>query len=55
MILICDYCGHVQNQIFKIPSKSYYVEDNSLIVLNEPNYMNLCLKCIGSEMERSEQ
>lgn len=52
MILICDYCGMGKNQIFKLPSSAFYVQDGALISSND--YINMCTACLVTEKEKEQ-
>lgn len=52
MILICDYCGIGKQQIFKIPSSLFYIENAALVTKND--YINMCEFCLVHEKERQQ-
>lgn len=55
MVLICDQCGTMKNNIFKLPF-SMYIEDDCLsFPKNSEAYMNLCWDCIQGNSPYKER
>lgn len=58
MLLVCEQCGNVKTDLYKLPF-ALYIEENCLsFPKNKDAYMNLCFDClIGNNpyKERLEQ
>jgi hypothetical protein len=55
MILICEYCGQVKTNVFKIPTTAFYVQDNFMVFPNKryEKTTNICTDCLeGSNNEK---
>lgn len=44
MILICDFCTQITNEILKIPTSGFTVEEGKLFIIED--YINVCPFCL---------
>lgn len=49
MVLICDFCGVVCYQLFKLPSGYFIQKDSNVLILQVHEYTNACMECITGE------
>lgn len=51
MLLICDYCGVISKQIFKLPSSAFYVKDATLFCSHD--FISMCADCLAQKEKES--